>query len=407
MNQTESPRCPICLSFDTENLLDLNCAVFDGSELYRKIMINVCRNCGHAWNRLNALDLNGLHKYYNTEYARIQMAAAYKSMSRPGGKEQESSGRYQQLLDFLSRNMDVTFRVLDIGCGMGGFLDYLYFHGYQNLSGIDLTRKFVRHANEKGKYGVKVGAADCIPFPDTSFDILIADQVLEHMFTPRRFFQEAKRLLVHDGILYLGIPDASRYHDHCPFDFFWFLIRDHLQHFDIEHLGLLAAAEGFEMLESEGDDYLPLSPELSMPNIKVIFRRSDRKDLFKINDQCFELKKSLEAFVEDSQRRLKGKKDLIRNRLLLRIPSYVWGIGSEFLYLFENTDLKYCNINKYIDINLYKQGNVKVGGKSIYPPSILAQTDDDSEVMITAIAYKKAIRDSLRMMNYRGSVTEF
>ena len=56
----------------------------------------------------------------------------------------------------------------------------------------------------------------------------------------RRFFREAKRVLADDGYLCIGIPDASRYDKMYFFDFFWFLIREHIQHFDIEHLKLLA-----------------------------------------------------------------------------------------------------------------------------------------------------------------------
>ena len=40
-----------------------------------------------------------------------------------------------------------------------------------------------------------------IPLKDNTFDIVIADQVVEHLTNPNRFFYESKRILKEDGIL--------------------------------------------------------------------------------------------------------------------------------------------------------------------------------------------------------------
>jgi len=94
---------------------------------------------------------------------------------------------------------------------MGGFLDYLHVKGIKSLSGIDPTKKYVNYAKQKGNYTIKLGSAESIPFEDNRFDLLVMDQVLEHLLEPRKAFQEAKRVLVDGGLFCIGVPDASRY----------------------------------------------------------------------------------------------------------------------------------------------------------------------------------------------------
>jgi SAM-dependent methyltransferase len=406
VKQRESINCPVCKSSNIENILNLNCGRFDNSSLYRNAVVNGCNDCGHIYNGLCAEEVEALIKYYNEEYAPINMSALYKTGNMPGGDGPVAFERYNALYHFISPYIDHNSRILDVGCAMGGFLDYLNQKGVNNLAGIDLIENFVKHVKQKGKYDIKLGSAESIPFGDNSFDVLIVNQVIEHMIDPSKIFKEAKRILVKGGIIYLGVPDASRYEDTCSFDFYWLLIRDHIHHFDIKHLNLLAKLEGFELLYFSNNDYLALSAELALPNLNVIFRRTDKQNELNISEDCFKLKKKFKKYLTTNFEKLNKKKQLIDDLIASQNPLYAWGIGSEFLYLYENTRLKYCNIEGLIDINPYKQKNLMVGGLSIAAPHILTSADIRSKLIITAVAYKKVIMRKLVDINFKGQIID-
>ena len=42
--------------------------------------------------------------------------------------------------------------ILDIGCGIGSFVNYLYENGYRNSKGIDISRHAINYGKEKFPY---------------------------------------------------------------------------------------------------------------------------------------------------------------------------------------------------------------------------------------------------------------
>lgn len=406
MNQAQAIDCPLCKSPDVENILNLKCGKFDNSVLYPNAVIQTCCACGHVYNRLSANDVGKLVEYYNEEYAPINMSAVYKSGNMPGGAGRIETERYQKLFDLLVPHINKKSRILDVGCAMGGFLDFLNGKGLENLSGIDLTKNFVDHVNRNVIYKIKHGSAESIPFEDNSFDLLVVNQVIEHLVSPAIAFKEAKRVLVNGGLLFLGVPDALRYNNTNPFDFYWLLIRDHIQHFDMEHLKMLAALEGFELVNYADQDYLALSEELNMPTLNVIFRLTNRLSHEHASTSCLNLGLKFREYISNNLDKLHHTNKLIDELAQAQNPLYAWGIGSEFLYLYENTPLKKCNLAGLIDVNTYKQSNFTVEGRSIAPPSILTDASRNAKLIITAIAYKKTIGKDLEKISYKGQIID-
>jgi SAM-dependent methyltransferase len=406
MKEDKLVRCPICNSDKAKSLLNLNCGNLDDSVLYRTVKINACEKCGHIYNGLSLDEMDGLRKYYNEEYAPINIGATYKTGNMPGGDDLFASKRYNQLYSFISSHLTSNSRILDVGCAMGGFLDFLYKEGLNNLSGIDLTKDFVNYASQKGKYNIKLGNAESIPFDNSSFDVLIINQVIEHLVEPPKAFREAGRVLVDGGILYIGVPDALRYDETCSFDFYWFIMREHLQHFDIEHLKLLAQMEGFELLGFSKNENLILSEELALPNLNAIFRLKGKKNRIDITTNCFNLEKRIEKYIANGIKKMSEKRTIINGLITSRKSIYVWGIGAEFLYMYESIGLKNCNIVGMIDANPYKQKKFTFSGKKIKDKSILEKATPNSVLIISAIAYTKQIRDTLSKMSYPGQIIE-
>ena len=94
-------------------------------------------------------------------------------------------------------------RVLDVGCGMGRFMEVCAAAGAE-VVGADMTRAVeAAGANLAGRPNVTVLQADLfhLPLPDASFDVVYSLGVLHHTADTRRAFLALPRLLRPGGAL--------------------------------------------------------------------------------------------------------------------------------------------------------------------------------------------------------------
>jgi len=90
--------------------------------------------------------------------------------------------------------------VLDVGCGTGRLFPFL-FQSEKNVTGIDLSPKMIAIAKKKfAKAELLVGDIKSMPFPDKSFDVVVAAFVVVHLKTLREFFREVHRVLKDGGV---------------------------------------------------------------------------------------------------------------------------------------------------------------------------------------------------------------
>lgn len=91
----------------------------------------------------------------------------------------------QTIIDWLeesSRGRDrSTLRVLDVGCGRGATVAWLVENGW-DAYGIEVEDSYIRNASSVVEENrVRLVRDDRYPFPDSFFDLVISDQVLEHV----------------------------------------------------------------------------------------------------------------------------------------------------------------------------------------------------------------------------------
>ena len=96
--------------------------------------------------------------------------------------------------------------ILDIACGNGSILRYLKHHGYSNLHGLEVSR-YARDRLEASGIRMHSGRLPRIPLPDTSFDVVIASQILEHVIRRRLFLSEIVRVLKREGRTFIFVPN--------------------------------------------------------------------------------------------------------------------------------------------------------------------------------------------------------
>lgn len=98
----------------------------------------------------------------------------------------------------------INLRVLDIGCGNGGTSLILSKENFVVSLEIDLLKLKVQ--NMKGQRLVNADALQ-MPFKNSSFDIIVLQDVIEHVLKPRELINSCAKLLKENGILYLSTPN--------------------------------------------------------------------------------------------------------------------------------------------------------------------------------------------------------
>lgn len=131
--------------------------------------------------------------------------------------------RSAKVLAFLERaGVTLGGRVLDAGCGPGGF-GLALAEETALVVGIDPANRFQdaggRLARERNVRNLRFALADglALPFRDASFDLVLSHAVIEHVPDPGRYLAECGRVLAPDGRVYLSTaPYLSFAGAHLP-----------------------------------------------------------------------------------------------------------------------------------------------------------------------------------------------
>jgi SAM-dependent methyltransferase len=98
--------------------------------------------------------------------------------------------------------------LLDLGAG-AGIVTQMDFRGFaRRICGVDPDERVVGNPYlDEGK----VGVGEAIPYEDASFDVVIADNVLEHLAAPEAVFSEVARVLKPGGRFLVKTPNKWHY----------------------------------------------------------------------------------------------------------------------------------------------------------------------------------------------------
>jgi SAM-dependent methyltransferase len=104
----------------------------------------------------------------------------------------------------LSRREGGGRRILDLGCGTGTMLAHLRRFG--EVQGVDADERAVKFCRSRGEDRVQLLRARTLPFPDHTFDLVTALDVLEHIEDDEGALQEVARVLRPGGTLLATVP---------------------------------------------------------------------------------------------------------------------------------------------------------------------------------------------------------
>ena len=117
--------------------------------------------------------------------------------------------------DFQMLNIKPGDRVLDVGCGTGRHACEVFRTLGADVAGIDLNMEDLRKAaltlyllddTSDGSWIISKADATKLPFKDSSFDVVICSEVLEHIPDNRAAIAELVRVLKEGKKLVVSVP---------------------------------------------------------------------------------------------------------------------------------------------------------------------------------------------------------
>jgi SAM-dependent methyltransferase len=178
-------------------------------------------------------------------------------------------------------------RVLDLGCYDGAFTTRLgQAARAEHVAGIELLDEHAEQARAKGVDVTLANLEAPLPLPDESYDLVHANQVIEHLKHTDGLLQEARRVCAPGGLVVISTNNLSSWHNVATLVLGWQPMPNHVS--DVVHVGNpmnlragelhadagqthlriftgralveLAAHHGLELVRLETSGYYPFPP---------------------------------------------------------------------------------------------------------------------------------------------------
>jgi len=99
-------------------------------------------------------------------------------------------------------------KFLDVGCGLGFFLEGIRKHSKWDVYGVEIAATAADFARDRLGLAVHQGELEDVRYPEGFFDYIQLHNVLEHVRDPMTLLKECRRILKSDGILDIRVPNG-------------------------------------------------------------------------------------------------------------------------------------------------------------------------------------------------------
>jgi SAM-dependent methyltransferase len=162
--------------------------------------------------------------------------------------------------------------VLDIGTSSGTNLRMLRELGFSDVTGLDFSDEAIRFCAEKGLGTVRRGDITEMPFPDQTFSLVLATDIIEHVDDDLRALEEVARVLRPGQTALITVP---------AFPSLWGFQDDvslHKRRYRMGPLLTQIRAAGLEPRQRFHFNYLLFGPIWSARQLMKVWRHSYRSE---------------------------------------------------------------------------------------------------------------------------------
>jgi SAM-dependent methyltransferase len=124
-------------------------------------------------------------------------------------KERRNDGEFvfvPERIPLIKEAVGEGNKVLDLGCRSGALTQH--FVEGNEVVGVDVDQTALAKAEERGITPVVADVEEPLPFPDESFDAVVAGELLEHLAFPETLVAEVERVLEPGGSFVGSVPNA-------------------------------------------------------------------------------------------------------------------------------------------------------------------------------------------------------
>jgi len=354
--------CLVCSHLFGEVLHHQRFALPENHPLPEAYDVVACPSCGFVYADTPAQQAD-YDRYYN-EFSKYEDT----TLASGGGASELDARRLKKTAsDIRGFLPDTNASILDIGCANGGLLAALKNEGYSHLTGLDPSRSCVEHVERMGFRSLWGGLfCDSAISPTEQFDCVILSHVLEHVCALPAAVENILRRLKNGGMIYIEVPDASRYGDYPIVPYYYFDC-EHINHFDETVLKNLFIPCGCEYV-AHGQKELVVAGNRLYPAVYVVFRKTDAGNTAYRTACQGAVRESVRDHLRQSQQA--RAHEVFEEFAKTQQPIVIWGVGSHALRLMGNTALGKCNIVAFVDKDKKKQGT-RMGAVVIHDPNYL------------------------------------
>ena len=218
----------------------------------------VCSNC-YSTRSKYFFTSDSIIKFYSEGYYKAHMFTNSSDngvgMSKLNYSNEESN-KGKWVYEYV-RKSGILFdemKIYEIGCGIGGLVNYFSKIGNFKTFGSDFIKEFIEDGKTRfPETELRVGGTDA--FEGMKFDLIILSDVVEHLENPRLFFSEIRNYLEPNGCVYINCPgffDIGFFRFGCSVRQFTKI--EHTYCHNLNSLCLLLNLEGFEKVIA--DEYV-------------------------------------------------------------------------------------------------------------------------------------------------------
>ena len=330
-----------------------------------RLHIHLCGNCAHVMSDEGGLaDVAG---YYDAEYDSLLDLPESDDLYDLDADLQPIY-RSQVELDTLARlaNVPPKGRLLDYGCGKGGFLERFHqrFPGWQ-LTGLDVSeryRPFVEAVTGPGRFHACPLAR--VPQVEGLFDLVTMFFVAEHLVEPQATLRGVAAMLAPGGLLYLAVPNVLV----NSIDAF---LADHLSHFSAPSLTVLLHRAGLRPVVLSENHQLGQLVVMAAPEPAFAERAPERVANDVVDAYARKIRQAVGGWVDCGRR----VEEFLRGRAADGALA-VYGAGVFGSYLALNAGAAREAITCFVDQNPFKVGKEHMGRPIVHPRQLPAGVTD-------------------------------
>jgi SAM-dependent methyltransferase len=373
--------CPVCGGRQVEHLRHQRFVLEDGHPLTAGYDVAHCVSCGFVY-----ADTGATQADYDAFYQRLSKYDD-PANSTGSGESPIDRERLEGTAEILAPLIPSPgSRILDIGCAGGGLLAALQRRGFRNLVGVDPSPACARAtANRIGE--AYQGWITNLPPELDKFDCITLSHVLEHVLDVSPALAALSGLLRPDGLVYVEVPDASRYADYifAPLQDF---NTEHINHFSRQCLDHAMGRHGFRAVGG-GERLLRPSANTFTPAVYGIYRQA--AETVDVGPDT-RLTAAIQLYIDRSDGQLRQIDHFLGEALAHSPELIVWGVGQLTLKLLAETQLGPAKIVAFVDSNPIHHGQRLAGIPILSPDEIRSYSQP---ILIATLLHQEEIASQI------------